>query len=265
MTASNTDHLLASIRQEIDEIDDQLVQLILRRLATSTRVRDIKGGAGGITMTPYRPVREAQIMRRLAAQAGFGTASAALTRLWRVILSASINAQATVTLHVDNATGRDIECRLLMAEYFCGMPVAIHPNISSVVGAIQTNPVDLAILDVESSWVEAVGVVNGSKVKVLAGLPSSTGVGQIPRLLVAGHCAVQSSGDDISVLVGHGHMPGDCPWTKAWETQSSGWTISGVNGFIEEDDPSFVSFAATYSNLQLRIAGSIPHFAKAEL
>ena len=130
MTASNTDHLLASIRQEIDEIDDQLVQLILRRLATSTRVRDIKGGAGGITMTPYRPVREAQIMRRLAAQTVFGTASAALTRLWRVILSASINAQATVTLHVDNLRGSNAhhQAETVFKAFGRALRMAIEPD-----------------------------------------------------------------------------------------------------------------------------------------
>ncbi|MCB1433928.1 MAG: chorismate mutase [Alphaproteobacteria bacterium] len=264
MTASNTDHLLASIRQEIDEIDDQLVQLILRRLTTSARVRDIKGGAGGMTVTPYRPAREAQIMRRLAAQTVFGTASAALTRLWRVILSASINAQAAVTLHVEASVGQDIDCRLMIADQFCGMAVTVHPDVASVVGAVGANPVDLAILDIESSWVEVIAGIAGSTIRVLAGLPSSTGAGHAPRLLVAGHCTVQPSGDDVTVLVGRGPMMDDCPWTKAWEVQSNGWTVTGVNGFVNEDDPAFASFAADNSHLQFRIAGSIPILARAK-
>lgn len=263
MTAPNSDHLLASIRQDIDEIDDQLVELVLRRLSTSARVREAKGGAGGMTMTPYRPAREAQIMRRLAGQAGSNMAGADLVRLWRVILSASINAQATVTLHVDDATGLDIDCRLMIAEHFCGMPVAVHPDIGSVVRGVCANPVDLAVLNLKSSWVDAFAGGAGSALFVLSGLPSLTATSQAPRLLIAGSCAVQPSGDDLTLLTGLGALPPGFHLPTAWEATSGRWTVTGVSGFLREDDPAFAAFTAGHPGLQLRIAGSIPNPAKA--
>jgi chorismate mutase/prephenate dehydratase len=258
MTRFDIDHLLAGIRQEIDEIDGSLADLLVQRLATSARVREVKGGIGGMTTTPYRPAREAQIMRQLAERTAGKIASIDLVRLWRVILSASINAQASVTIHMDKALGQNIECRLMVGNHFCGMPVAIHPDLGSLISAVEASPVDLAIFDIASPWAERIVTRSASRFSVLAGLPPLGSTERPPDFLVVGKGEAQPSGDDQTILISRDHLPAAGSLPPSWEARSGEWIVSGIPGFLRADDPDLAATAAAQPDLQLDIAGSIP-------
>ena len=104
MTAATPDTSLDAIRREIDSIDDQILGLLMRRFAATARVKANKAQDGSIAASPFRPAREAKIMQRLIAQGGAAVPADVLVRLWRVILSASTQSQAQVTLHMDSKT-----------------------------------------------------------------------------------------------------------------------------------------------------------------
>ena len=77
---------LAALRSEIDHLDDQLHDLVMRRadvVATLAASR-VKGGA-----SPLRPGREAMILRRLLARHQGALPGGAVVRLWREIFGAS--------------------------------------------------------------------------------------------------------------------------------------------------------------------------------
>ena len=89
---------LSGIRQEIDSIDEQIVELLGARFAASEKVRLAKTSsllAGGM---PYRPGREAVILRRLVEIADGRVPVAVIERVWRTVISASILAQADVRI-----------------------------------------------------------------------------------------------------------------------------------------------------------------------
>lgn len=96
MTAPSPDTTLDAIRREIDAIDDQLLDLLERRFSATRRVKATKAGDGSITSSPFRPAREAVMLRRLLARAGAALPPDVLIRLWRVILSG---------LHADSGAG----------------------------------------------------------------------------------------------------------------------------------------------------------------
>ena len=75
---------LDDLRREIDEIDESLHDLIMRRTAVVEHVAEAKGSQTGSGM---RPGREAAILRRLAArhEGPFGRGS--LLRIWREIFA----------------------------------------------------------------------------------------------------------------------------------------------------------------------------------
>jgi chorismate mutase-like protein len=75
---------LDDLRREIDEIDNSLHDLIMRRAAIVEHVAEAKGPQ---TDSGMRPGREAEILRRLAArhQGPFGKGS--LMRIWREIIA----------------------------------------------------------------------------------------------------------------------------------------------------------------------------------
>ena len=74
---------LQDIRASIDLIDDQLLDLICRRMELSAAVASAK--SGGVT---YRPGREAEVFLRLAEQAPDLPAGIA-RNIWRQIMTAS--------------------------------------------------------------------------------------------------------------------------------------------------------------------------------
>ena len=74
---------LQDIRASIDLIDDQLLDLICRRMELSAAVASAK--SGGVT---YRPGREAEVFLRLAEQAPDPPAGIA-RNIWRQIMTAS--------------------------------------------------------------------------------------------------------------------------------------------------------------------------------
>jgi chorismate mutase/prephenate dehydratase len=72
-----------SLRKEIDRLDGELLGLLQRRAALARRVGALKGGA-----LAYRPERESEILRRVAAQTGDPLPAESVTRVFREIISA---------------------------------------------------------------------------------------------------------------------------------------------------------------------------------
>ena len=73
---------IASLRQEIDALDSKLLELLNRRAAVVRKVGELKGGK-----RVYRPEREAEILRRVAANGGEMPAEGAAA-VFREIISA---------------------------------------------------------------------------------------------------------------------------------------------------------------------------------
>ena len=258
MTVSSPDHMLADIRREIDQIDDGLVELLLRRWAKSARVRELKGGESHMATTPYRPAREAQIMRRLIAQADGVIPAADLWRLWRVILSASISAQATVSIHVDAATGSSVESRLLIAEHFCGMPVCVHSDIDASLAAAARNTVDLAIFDVAHPWADSFVPGRSSGLSVVAALPFIRPADHQPRLIVAARTGPEASGDDHTILLSRGALPADSRLSIGQHWLSGAWLVSAIGGPHQQVRDEVADLGRLAPDLQLCIAGVMP-------
>ena len=232
MTAPSSDTTLDAIRREIDAIDDQILDLLERRFAATWRVKAMKSSDGSIAASPFRPAREAAMLRRLIGRDRVSVAPDLLVRLWRVILSASTQVQAPVTLHVDQAVGGDFDTRLLIAQHFCGMRVEVHPTASRALGALGTAHGDLAILGTTADWPKA-HLANGKgSARVIGTLPLVSG-GDVPRLLVFGHAEPQESGDDETLIL----SPGIAPKMSSalWQAVAGGFTLISLPGFLGED------------------------------
>ena len=78
---------LHKLRDAIDQIDAEILQLIARRMTLSDDVIAAKNGEAA-----FRPGREAALVRRLAAMES-GMAPAVLLGIWRQIMSASLTRQ----------------------------------------------------------------------------------------------------------------------------------------------------------------------------
>ena len=230
MTADSPETSLDAIRREIDSIDDQILRLLMQRSAATARVKATKSHDGSIASSPFRPAREAAMMRRLIGEAGSSLSPEFLVRLWRVILSGSIQSQAPVTLHMDSALGQDIATRLVIAQYFCGMKVELHATPLRALESVARAQGDLALIAPSSDWATGFAAGAAGAAQVIVTLPVLAGSGQ-PQLLVLGHARPQPSGDDETLLLVPAErvsVPG-----ATWQAHSGTATLAGVSGFLD--------------------------------
>lgn len=256
--ASSPDHLLAEIRREIDRIDDGLVDLMMRRRDLSIRVRDLKGGATGMALTPYRPAREAQILRRLVEKAGGVIPAADLVRLWRVILSTSITAQTKVTLHVSQEVATSIDSRLMITEHFCGLPLQVHSGIAASMAAASEHATDLVILDASGPWAGLMASGRFPGLRVAASLPLLLRPEDGPRLIVAARGEPVSSGNDQTILLSRDQWMTSNPLAPLRRWQSGDWQVTVVAGFHTAVQSFITALSRQQPELQLHVAGVIP-------
>ncbi len=237
---------LEDIRRDIDAIDDGLLDLMIRRLTATARVRSSKSIGGSLHASPFRPAREAQMLRRLLA-AGKGLIEPHLVvRLWRVILSSSIQEQAPVRLHVELGLAEDIETRAGLAEHFCGFKIESHASLAAALAALSGSPGDLAIVKTDSAWADVLTVGSG----VIGTLPVLK-AGGMPRLLIVGHGEPVPSGDDETLLLSSTPLPSTGAPPPRWRSRSGAWHVTCLAGF--EARPQH-----TESSLSYRVAGRFP-------
>jgi chorismate mutase len=234
MTALSPDTPLDAIRREIDLIDDQILNLLGRRFAATSRVRATKARDGSIASSPLRPAREAAMLRRLIAQAGDTVAPDVLVRLWRVILSASTQAQAPITLHMDEAAGADLGARLLIGEHFCDMQVSLHADPARALHALRGRRGDLAILATGCDWAGSFTPDKDGDPQVIGILPVLS-TSSAPRLLVFGYAEPQESGDDETLVITR-HSPAGLS-AASWQCASGECTLAGIPGFHGAHSP----------------------------
>lgn len=231
MTAHSLDTALDAIRREIDLIDDEILDLLGRRFAAARRVKATKALDGSIASSPFRPAREAAMLRRLLARRGATVSPDVLVRLWRVILSASTQLQAQVTLHLDEALDGDLVTRLLIGEHFCAMQVEVHATASRALDAIRTRKGDLAIANVNSDWAENFAPEDKASARVIGTLPAICS-GRQPLLLVFGHAEPQESGDDETLILSRGDSPELA--SALWQAAIGRFTLTSLPGFLSE-------------------------------
>ncbi len=87
---------LAALRAELDRIDDEILDLIERRLAASADIAAQKDAEGDRHLK-VRPKRQAQILERLKARAGSAQPEL-VSEIWRELMGASLQAQARTEL-----------------------------------------------------------------------------------------------------------------------------------------------------------------------
>lgn len=93
MDKTNTD--LDDLRREIDEIDESIHDLLMRRTDVAQKIGGIKGA--GPTL---RPAREAVVLRRLVARHTGPFPKTQLVGIWREIMAAHLRLQGPFTVAV---------------------------------------------------------------------------------------------------------------------------------------------------------------------
>jgi chorismate mutase/prephenate dehydratase len=148
---SGKDDTIGELRREIDALDGELLALVSRRAALARRIGELKG-AGAV----YRPEREAQILRAVAARAKGALPADKAVGVFREVISACRALEQALRIAYLGPPGTFSEVAMLkqFGHAVQGVPCA---SIDEVFRTAQTGGADFAVVPVENSTEGAVG------------------------------------------------------------------------------------------------------------
>jgi chorismate mutase / prephenate dehydratase len=249
---------LEDVRREIDALDEGILNLLERRFAAIEHVRVSKMRSATLGQSPVRPTREANVLRRLLARsAGGHVPPDFLVRLWRGLIATSTLIQAPVTIHVSKKLHQAIGHRLRMRDYFGTMPVEDYRDEAQALQQIKGNPGDLCVVETDSPWAEGFLAGKAGDAKVIACLPFLKD-GAAPQLLVIGHAASESSGEDETLILTNGKLPRDFTPTPLWQVKIGPHRLSSLPGNLSEQESPLVGLMRSNASLGLKVVGRYP-------
>lgn len=198
------DASLAKLRREIDEIDDSLHDLLMRRGELQAGVGRAKAGEG----VYIRPGREAMVLRRLMARHQGSFPKPVLVRIWREIFAAGLALQGDFSVSLLGSADVGGELRALASDHFGSLtPIAEKGTAARVMEAVSDGRAAVGVLPMPESeerepWWPLLAR-RGEKVpRIIARLPFAAVPGRANSVeaLAVGLAPVEKTGDDRGYL-----------------------------------------------------------------
>jgi len=144
----NPESELHAIRERIDALDEQMLELMNRRIKEAQRIGEIKAAQDAPAF--YRPEREARLLKRLRKLNRGPLDDAALEALFREIMSITRGSEAGLSVAVLGPLGTYSEAA---ARQHFGRAIQLAPyaNIDEIFRAAETGQNDFAVVPVENS------------------------------------------------------------------------------------------------------------------
>lgn len=151
---------LDKLRQEIDRIDDELHDLLIRRTDVVEEVGTLKD-VGNLAL--LRPGREAEILRRLVARHSGRFPKASLVRIWREIIGGMVTLQGPISVAVfmpDRGAGY---LELARDHYGSYVPMIPFGTVAQVTRAVAEGTATVGVMpmpdrdDIEPWWTSLMG------------------------------------------------------------------------------------------------------------
>lgn len=199
------DRTLGDVRAEIDSIDDEIQDLLIRRTALVEEVRAIKHD----WRVKIQPTREAEIIYRLIARHRGPFPKRDLVAIWRILICATLSFEGPFSVAV-HAPGDDAGCWDLARDHFgpC-TPMTRHGSVRSVIEAVHRQDAIVGVLplprrDDSDPWWRHIVTSSPDAPRIIARLPfAGNGPlrGGAAEALVICPVTVAPSGRDRSYLV----------------------------------------------------------------
>jgi chorismate mutase / prephenate dehydratase len=240
---------LAAVRQEIDALDDGILDLLARRFKLVSQVKTLKLSEPGEGLSPLRPAREAQVLRRLLAKAQpLGIPAHLMVCLWPAIFSAASQMQGNVTLHLSPSA---LLQRHLVSGYFPMMPGVIAGSAGDALRAVANAPGHAAIVTSGDDWASPLASGLAGEAQVIAVLPFIREA-VIPELMIVGHAPPDPSGEDETLVISAGPLPASFPLPVKWQVVQGSKHVTALHGFLAKTEPALLQIP------DLRILGRYP-------
>lgn len=173
------DNDLDQLRRQIDEIDDALHDLLLKRMQVVDGIAKAKGAGAGPEVgraLAIRPGREAVVMRRLLARHKGNFPPAALIRMWRELMGAVTGMQGPFAVAVCVPDDQRGFWDMARDHFGAQVPMRRHASANQVLAEITDDPNVVGLLplpneaDKEPWWPSIVGAL-ASTPNIVARVP----------------------------------------------------------------------------------------------
>lgn len=165
---------LRALRDQIDEIDNSIQDLLIKRTEVVEHVRIVKENEG--SAIKIRPSREAEILYRLVARHKGTFPKRELARIWRELIVATLSSEGPFSMAVFEKESEPGYWDLARDQYGSFTPATRHTAARRVVEAVQTGQATLGIVplpshdDEEIWWRHLVSDKEGTP-RIIARLP----------------------------------------------------------------------------------------------
>lgn len=195
---------LDELRQQIDSIDDQIHDLILKRWDVVQYVAEAKGKSVSF---PLRPTREASMLRRLAERHTGPFPFSALARMWHEMIAAFTMLQADYSVAVFANSEEHTLWDLARDQFGSQVPMTAYPTVRDALAQVFEDKHQIAVLpapresDDDPWWVKLSGA---NAPKVIMRLPFA-GVGsvrgQMQDALAVARLKLEPTGSDRTLIL----------------------------------------------------------------
>src|SRR4051812_43517130 len=139
---------LTELRKEIDRIDETMHQLLMERGTIIDRLIAIKKSQE--TGSAFRPMREADMMRRLVQRHKGILPLDTVESIWRVIISTFTYVQSSFSVHADLSGGDALMRDSARFHFGFTVPFIPHMGAAGVVEAVSSSKGDLGLVAASS-------------------------------------------------------------------------------------------------------------------
>ncbi|NBV07124.1 MAG: hypothetical protein EBS06_07840 [Proteobacteria bacterium] len=176
---TNEEALLA-LRQEIDDVDDKIIQLLKQRMQIINRVGDLKKNSNERFF--IRANREADMIKNLLLKADATFPKSAIVSIWRKIISAANMHEQSLKIAVHNPNKIADYSYLLREYYYDAVPIQTHDSATNIVSELERGEAQIGIFalpqsseikdknDIAENWWISLAN-NKSGIKIFAKIP----------------------------------------------------------------------------------------------
>lgn len=273
---ANASDSLAPLRREIDSIDEDLHDLLMRRAEIVGEVGRLKASDGGPT---FRPAREAQLLRRLLARHEGALPPEVIVRLWREIVASSTRLQGAFSVAYSSIDGNSDTLHLANLQFGIDADVLRFASAMQVIAAVARGEASVGLVsfpqnsDTPEWWAE---MDNVPEVQIVARLPwyvTAADIENMAGAFVISEGAPEESGSDRSVftfacdddvsqarfaeLASKNKLDVETLAVTAWPDGSGSCThLVDVAGFVTVDDTRVRGLAAFLGDAEVHLLGA---------
>ncbi len=196
MTATSR---LEALRREIDDLDDSIHDLLVRRTEVASKIGESKRAGADTAPRLFRPGREARVLRRLLKRHKGPLPAQTLQGIWRGIIAANLLLQGQIRIAV--AGGEDV--RILARDHFGPLvPTQVETDSHAAIDGVRKGTSDIAVLPfppVDTSapwWIE---IKENDSLHAVARIPLLA-EDEAPAAVLVTVAEPEPSGDDMTLV-----------------------------------------------------------------